>query len=412
MTKAVLSDLCTLVTQQVDPQRSPSDLYVGLEHVASGRMTRESAGSAGEVQSSKYRFQTNDVLYGKLRPYLDKAVLADTDGVCTTELLVLRPKPDVDPRFLAALVHSPQFIEHAVAGTTGSQHPRTSWHHMAEFSFEGLGRTEQGGFAELVWSIHRALRASESALTCAHELKRAAMRELFTRGLRGEAQKDSEIGPVPERWTVRRLGTLGRIGGGTTPNRTRAEYWHGGTVPWITSGKMYEREVWASEFHVTAHGLKANNLPLLKPGALLIAIVGQGKTLGHCAILRVEATISRHVGYFQPDEAETMSGYIRGYLESRYDYLRQLASGNGSTRAALTAAILRDFPVPLPSTLEEQAEITSILDAIEAKIDLHKRKKVVLEELFRALLHKLMTGEIRVADLDLSALKPTPDMAA
>jgi type I restriction enzyme S subunit len=53
---------------------------------------------------------------------------------------------------------------------------------------------------------------------------------------------------------------------------------------------------------------------------------------------------------------------------------------------------------------EEQKEIVAILDAIDRKIDLHKRKCVVLDELFKSLLHKLMTGEIRVADLDLSAL--------
>ncbi|MGZ0071765.1 MULTISPECIES: hypothetical protein [Sphingobium] len=56
--------------------------------------------------------------------------------------------------------------------------------------------------------------------------------------------------------------------------------------------------------------------------------------------------------------------------------------------------------------------MAAIFDAIDAKIDLHKRKKAVLEELFRALLHKLMTGEIRVADLDLSALEAKHEVAA
>jgi type I restriction enzyme S subunit len=54
--------------------------------------------------------------------------------------------------------------------------------------------------------------------------------------------------------------------------------------------------------------------------------------------------------------------------------------------------------------MDEQREIVEILDAIDRKIDLHKRKRAVLEELFRTLLHKLMTGEIDVNDLDLSAL--------
>jgi type I restriction enzyme S subunit len=60
----------------------------------------------------------------------------------------------------------------------------------------------------------------------------------------------------------------------------------------------------------------------------------------------------------------------------------------------------------------EQQEIASILDSIDAKIDLYKLMKAILEELFRVLLHKLITGEIRVADLDLSALQSNQEVAA
>ena len=134
-----------------------------------------------------------------------------------------------------------------------------------------------------------------------------------------------------------------------------------------------------------------------------MAITGQGKTLGHCAVLKLEATINQHVAYLQTDQDKADSGFVRGYLETQYEYLRQIASGGGSTKGALTCAFLKSLPIPLPSK-QEQTEIVSILDAIDRKIDLHKRKRGVLEELFKALLHKLMTGEIRVADLDLSAL--------
>ncbi len=62
------------------------------------------------------------------------------------------------------------------------------------------------------------------------------------------------------------------------------------------------------------------------------------------------------------------------------------------------------MPIPLPPTEEEQREIVAVLVAIDRKIDLHRKKRAVLEELFKALLHKLMTGEIRVDELDLSVL--------
>jgi type I restriction enzyme S subunit len=62
---------------------------------------------------------------------------------------------------------------------------------------------------------------------------------------------------------------------------------------------------------------------------------------------------------------------------------------------------------PFPPTIDEQQEIVAVLDVIDRKIDLHKRKRAVLDELFKSLLRKLMTGEIRVDDLDLSALQPS-----
>ncbi len=230
------------------------------------------------------------------------------------------------------------------------------------------------------------------------------MRELFTQGQRGEPQKETEIGLVPESWEVVRLETLGKIGNGSTPKKSVSSYWEGGTYPWLTSAKVYDREIVAANQFVTQQALDECHLPSVKPGAVLIAITGQGKTLGNSAVLRIEATINQHLAYLQTETRRAEPSFVRGYLETQYEYLRQIAAGGGSTKGALTCAFLRSLPIPLPP-LEEQRDIVAILDAIDRKIALHQQKRAVLEELFKSLLHKLMTGEIRVADLDLSALE-------
>lgn len=122
----------------------------------------------------------------------------------------------------------------------------------------------------------------------------------------------------------------------------------------------------------------------------------------------MRATINQHIAYLATDLERADPSFVRGYLETQYDYFRQVGAGGGSTKGALTCAFLRDVPIPLPPTLDEQGEIVVILDAIDRKIDLHRRKCTVLGELFRVLLHNLMTGEIRLADLDSSALDLTP----
>jgi type I restriction enzyme S subunit len=261
---------------------------------------------------------------------------------------------------------------------------------------------EAEAIASVLDLVQRAISTEKHQLEVTIDFKRAAMRELFTRGLRGEAQRETEIGPAPESWEVVKLGSLGRVGNGSTPKKTIPEYWTGGTYPWLTSAKVYDREITAADQFVTTQALSECHLPRIKPGAVLIAITGQGKTLGHCAVLKIEATINQHIAYVATDTKRAEPSFIRGYLETQYDFLRQVGSAGGSTKGALTCAFLRELPIPFPS-LDEQREIIAVLDTIDRKIDLHKRKRAVLEDLFKSLLHKLMTGEIRVEDLDLSA---------
>ena len=100
-------------------------------------------------------------------------------------------------------------------------------------------------------------------------------------------------------------------------------------------------------------------------------------------------------------------------LPDFFAYLAQSAYGKAyflkvahktTNLACINSTKLKAFPAVFPPTLDEQREIVAVLDAIDRKIDLHRKKRAVLEELFKALLHKLMTGEIRVDELDLSVL--------
>jgi type I restriction enzyme S subunit len=108
------------------------------------------------------------------------------------------------------------------------------------------------------------------------------------------------------------------------------------------------------------------------------------------------------------DEARCLPRFLNYFMNwpTTQAEIKKLAS-RAVGQANINASKLRTVQFPLPPTLDEQREIVEILDAIDRKIDLHKRKRAVLDELFKSLLHKLMSGEIRVDDLDLSALAPS-----
>ena len=316
----------------------------------------------------------------------------------------LRPiVEEVEPRFYVYFLQS-AFTQLGIFEGVGNKTtiPNLSRSRLAGLEVPQPKIDEQLAIVAALSRVREAINTHDQSVELAQDLKRAAMQTLFTRGLRGEAQKETEIGPVPESWDVVHLGTLGRIGNGSTPRKATSEYWTGGTYPWLTSAKVYDRNIVEADQFVTEFALAECHLPRIESGAVLIAITGQGKTLGHCAVLDMEATINQHLAYVDVDNTIAHSSFVRGYLETQYDLFRQVGAGGGSTKGALTCAFLRSFPIPLPSVLDEQREIVAILDAIDRKIDLHRRKRAVLDDLFKTLLHKLMTGEIRVDDLDLS----------
>lgn len=325
----------------------------------------------------------------------------------------LRPRrPDVDPQFYVYFLQS-AFTQLGIFEGAGNKTtiPNLSRNRLAALDVPLPPFAEQRGAADALRAVRAAVALQAMAMATATELKRAAMRDLFSRGLNSEEQKETEIGVMPMSWDVVSLGSLGRVGNGSTPKKTVPSYWEGGTYPWLTSAKVYDREIVAADQFVTQDALRECHLPRIAPGAVLIAITGQGKTLGNCAVLRTEATVSQHIAYLATDTSRADPSFIRGYLETQYESLRQVASGGGSTKGALTCAFLRELPLPLPS-LEEQREIVAILDALDKKIALHQRKREVLEELFRSLLYKLMTGEIGVSQMDLAALASTEPEAA
>ena len=400
-----LADLCDLVAEQVDPRGRPDDVYVGLEHVASGRFLRAGQGKAADVRSAKSAFQPGDVLYGKLRPYLDKAVLAEDAGICTTELLVLRAKEGVAPRFLVGVVHFPEFVEYAVSGITGAHHPRTSWAHIREFRLPVSVRDEQEKIAELLWLVHGTIAACEASIEAGRALKRAAMRKLFTRGLRGEAQKKTEIGPMPQSWNVEPLGNHFEIVQGLSLKGNLAT--DGTGVPFLRTSNVYWGRIDlsnVSRMHVNTAALRD-----LCSGDLLVC---EGGEIGRAAVWSNEienCTYQNHIHRLRPladDKAD--SKFVMSWLEEGFCHRKAYeGAGNKTTIPNLSRSRLAELRIPIP-TLREQNEIVVILDAIDRKIDLHRRKQAVLDDMLKVFLSKLMAGNIHAVNLSNLGRSNTP----
>jgi type I restriction enzyme S subunit len=263
---------------------------------------------------------------------------------------------------------------------------------------------EQKKISPMLPTMQRAIKAQERILQTPTELKKALMHKLFTEDLRHEPQRQNqtEIGPVPESWEVVELGALAKVGNGSTPKRAKKAYWEGGTIPWLNSTKIHDRFITEADQFVTPQALKECHLPKVSPNSQLIAITGQGKTLGNSAITRIETCINQHLAYALFHSKKIVPDFVLWFMQTRYDYLRSITHGGGSTKGALTCGFLKTLPIPVPSRAEQE-EIVSTFQTLEDKRDFAVRKQAALQDLSRTLLHELLTAKTRVHELETTA---------
>ena len=329
----------------------------------------------------------------------------------------LRPhRADVDPRFYVYFFQA-AFTQLGIFEGAGNKTtiPNLSRNRLGALEVPHPPVREQVGIADALAFVRNGVRKEESIVRTAQELKQATMRELFTQGLRGEGQKETEIGLVPASWGVSRFENVRewlQYGTSVQCNSIPAKF------PTLRIPNVEAAFVNVSDLKYCELPKEVADKYLLLNGDLLfIRTNGVRERLGKCAVysdnppnalfasylirarLLTKKVVPRYAAYFFSSELGT-----------------ELVAG-GATPAAdgkfnLNTGAIDSILLPVPPTLDEQQDIVEILEAIDQKIGLHNRRKTILQELFQTLLHKLMTGEVLVSDLDLSAFEIAPTVEA
>ena len=145
---------------QIDPETP----YIALEHMPKRCIALSKWATGGGIESNKFEFKRGELLFGKLRPYFHKVGVAPTDGVCSTDIVVIRPQPQASFGFVLGHVSSVEFVDYTDAGSMGTRMPRTNWDEMARYklvlppepiakSFDTLIRPS---VARIIFNIHES----------------------------------------------------------------------------------------------------------------------------------------------------------------------------------------------------------------------------------------------------------------
>ena len=388
-----LKEIASLRRENIKPEDDLYSSYVGLEHIDSGESQLKRWGDASEVKSTKSRFYPNDVLYGKLRAYLDKAAIAEMEGICSTDILVVTANSKTLPRFLVYLLHTYPLIRHAVATSTGVNHPRTSWNSLGKFTFALPPLPEQRAIAHILQTIQEAKSTRHREIELERERKATLLDRLFTHGMKGEPRKQTKIGEIPESWELVRLGdVLSYIGNGLTNKQNK-----------VSDGYPVTRIETISDDCINAEKVGyVNALPedkiekyRLCYGDMLVSHINSDPQLGRSVIYEGDPEFLLHGMNLLRMRANTemldpfFLNLIFRFYRNRGVFITLASRAVG--QSSINQSRMKSLIIPLPA-LPEQRVIAEILQACDTKIAALEQETALLGELFHAMLDELMIG--------------------
>lgn len=207
-----------------------------------------------------------------------------------------------------------------------------------------------------------------------------------------QGYKQTELGIIPEDWEVKQISDFTSVVTGGTPNTQHSEYW-GGDIRWMNSGELNLKFVYDVEGRITEEGLNNSSTHIIPAKCVLVGLAGQGKTRGTAAYNLVSLCTNQSIAAFLPTDKHS-SLYLYYVIDSKYDYLRLLSSGDGG-RGGLNKQILSILNVIFPPIAEQRAiaEALSDVDGLIAALDKKIAKKRLLKQ---GAMQQLLTGKKRL----------------
>jgi len=404
--EARLRDVCEKTSfWKPDTEPRAEFFYVDVSAVSNDTFSITSPQMVtGETAPGRARkiVYAGDVIYATIRPALKRIALVPPEynnHIASTAFCVVRAdRSKAVPEYLYFLLLSDGVSKAIADAQHGASYPAVTDKDIFEQTVILPPLPEQKKIAAVLLKIQRAIETQDKIIQSLRDLKKSTMQQLFTRGLRGEKTKMTEIGEIPESWKVVPLGDVCSFLSGGTPRKSRPDFWQG-TIPWVSPKDMKSSRLRDVKDHISEAGLAAGSC-LAPKGAVFIVVRGM-ILMKDVPIALAEApmTFNQDMKAMIPNDTCDPE-YLLYALQAFKRLLFQKVGRSAHGTRTLISDTLTAFRIPLASP-EEQEQIAISLRDIERRQDVHEAKKAALQDLFMTTLNKLMTGDIRVSDLDI-----------
>ena len=392
------AEAVSIAEGQVDPRRAP---YVSMVHVGpdniepgTGRLLHcRTAHDLGLI-SGKYLFRPGDVVYSKIRPYLRKSVHVGFSGLCSADMYPLTIRDGFDARYIHYVTLSNPFTQQAISHQERTGIPKLNREQLNRILILKPPLPEQRAIGAVLLRLQAALEVHDTIVTGLRELKATTIGKVFREGLHGEPLKQTEIGELPDTWSVVALSEV-TASSAFGPRFSAALYDPNGNVATLRTTDIdgdgeinYESMPRAGlDAAVFArHLLRPRDLVITRSGTCGIAAVFNeydSPTIPGAFLIRIRLTPA------------VSSQFLRLWINSGSGrpHIQRLAKG--AVQQNISGTSLATMPIPLPPR-DDQEDIVARISFIERAVRAESQRLRLLSSLFSATLQVLMSGQVRV----------------
>jgi len=306
------------------------------------------------LKSTKTKFKSGDVLFGKLRPYLKKFHIPKFDGVCTSEIWVLNGIK-LQNKYLYQLIQTPKFnIEANI--TSGSKMPRADWNYISSIKYYTPTLPEQEKIASFLSAVDERIQKLERKKSLLAAYKKGVMRQLFSQELRF---KDEHGNNYPD-WEEKKLGEVGEIVNGLTysPN----DIGEGGVLVLRSSNVQNRTITFNDNVFVNTSSFNA----VKKDDVLICVRNGSKRLIGKNAIITTDCE-GMAFGAFMTVYRSCYNPFLFHWFDTD-GFKNEVHKNLGATINSINGSDLKKFKIPLPC-VEEQQKTANFLSALDVKIE-------------------------------------------
>lgn len=433
----MLGELVKPRKEKATPSEYPDRPFIGLEHIEAHTMRLIGSVLASDMRSTAKRFYSGDVLYSRLRPYLNKVWCADRDGLCSSEFIVIPGNEMIDSHFLCYRLNSHDFVSFASQLNTGDR-PRVDFDQISSFQIwfpKGLEDQRQivadvekqlthldagvVGLKRIQVNLKRyrvaVLKAAcEGRLVPTEaELARKEGRDyetgeqLLARILderrknsqgRGKCKEPpvpdtSKLPSLPEGWMWATMPQLGELNRGKSKHRPRDDVrLYGGIYPFIQTGDIRKSGGAIREYSQTYSEFGLQQSRLWPVGTLCITIAAN---IAETGILKFQACFPDSVVGFVQDVNSTITRYVEYFLRTAKEDLERYAPATAQKNINLN--VLQNVAIALPSLAEQErivAEVDrrlSVAEELEGVVSANLQRASRLRQ---SILKEAFAGEV------------------